>query len=248
MRKLLPLLLILLALSPARLSAQKVHPADSIPAFRPSQLIAPGVLMGSGLAIHCLAHDTWDAAVRDRFQQWSAGKPDPTFDDYIQHIPVIVDLGLGFTGVRSEHCFIDRGIEAALAYASCGILSWTGKTLFNTLRPNGADYHSFPSGHCTTVFCGAELVRLEYGWGWGAGAYCIAATVAVMRMYRNWHWLSDVLAGAGVGILAADIGHWLLEPTKRLLGIDLPDNLQFGVAPTVDPLSGSLCATFAMKF
>lgn len=248
MKRTLTILLILTVLFPCSARAQRIHPADTVSAFKPTQLIAPGVLLGSGLAIHCFAHDTWDIAVRDQMNEWSQGGPDLRFDDYIQYIPLAMDLGLGFTGVKREHCFIDRALETALAYASCGIISWTSKALFKTLRPNEANYQSFPSGHCTTVFCGAELVRREYGWGWGAGAYCVATTVAVMRMYRNWHWFSDVLAGAGVGILSANIGCWLLEPTKKLFGIRLPEKWQFGLSPTVDPVSGLLCTTFAMKF
>lgn len=241
-------LLTLLIIFPYVARAQKVYQADTTSAFKATQLIAPGVLLGSGLAVHFLAHDTWDAAIRDQMQEWSKNSPDLRFDDYIQYIPIAMDLGLGFTGIRTQHCFLDRTIEGVLAYASCGIISHSAKALFKTTRPNGVDQRSFPSGHCTTVFCGAELVRREYGWGWGAGAYCIATTVAFMRMYRNWHWFSDVLAGAGVGILSANIGCWLLEPTKRLFHIELPEKCQFGIVPTVDPMSGVYCASFAMKF
>lgn len=240
-------LLVLLCLGvPAE--AQKVHQQDSVSAFRPSQLIAPGVLIGSGMAVHYFAHDTWDLSVMKQMNSWHEGKPDIPFDDYIQYAPVVLDLGLGFTGVKANHCFLDRTIEAAVAYACAGILSVSTKNIFHTLRPNGSNYLSFPSGHTLVAFTGAELVRKEFGWGWGAGAYGLAATVGFMRMYRDKHWLSDVLFGAGIGILSANIGSWLLEPTKRIFGINLPDNLQFAVAPTVDPYSGMFCTSFAMRF
>ena len=74
-------------------------------------------------------------------------------------------------------------------------------------------------------------MRMEYGPYWGAAAYTLATGVAC-----------DVVAGAGVGILCAHIGEWLLPPVKRLFG---PDVAQ---APTLDPVSGGVCATFAMKF
>ena len=228
--------------------AQRISPADTTSAFKATQLIAPGTLIGSGLAVHFFAHDTWDAGIRNRMQSLSQGKPDVCFDDYIQYAPLILDIGLGFTGIKAEHCFIDRTIEAALAYAASGIINGTAKLAFNTMRPNGVNSQSFPSGHCVFVFTGAELVRKEYGWAWGAGAYCVATTVAFMRMYRDWHWFSDVLAGAGVGILSANIGCWLLEPSKKFLGINLPDRLKFAVAPGIDPFSGSLYTSLAIRF
>lgn len=230
------------------LHAQKINPADTTSAFRATQLIAPGALIGSGLAVHYFAHDTWEIAIRDEMGVWSEGHEEVNFDDFIQYAPLVLDLGLGLTGVKAEHCFLDRTIEAALAYASCGIINLTAKNIFKSERPNEANNQSFPSGHCATVFTGAELVRREYGWGWGAGAYGVATAVAIMRMYRNWHWFGDVLAGAGVGILSANIGCWLLQPTKNLFGIRLPDNLQFGFAPSVDPVSGSFCTALSVRF
>lgn len=248
MNKKAAILLSILLLIPGQAGAQRIHPADTASAFRATQLIAPAVLIGSGLSIHYFGHDTRDIAIRDKMLEWSSDAPDLRFDDYIQYVPVAMDLGLGLAGLEARHCFIDRTIEAALAYASCGIISWSSKSLFHTMRPNGANTQSFPSGHCSTVFCGAELVRREYGWQWGIGAYFIATTVAVMRMYRNWHWYSDVLAGAGVGILSANIGCWLLEPTRRLFRINLSDKLQFGIVPAIDPVSGIYGSSFAMRF
>ena len=52
----------------------------------------------------------------------------------------------------------------------------------------------------------ATVEFIEYGGGSGAGAYAVAAGVGFMRMYNGRHWLHDVVAGAGVGILSARIG------------------------------------------
>ena len=221
-------------------------PVRDSSAFKATQLIAPATLIGSGLMVHYLGHETVDAGVRDFVQAVRDGREVVPFDDYIQYVPIVMDLGLDFLGAEAEHAFLDRFIEAALAYASCGIISGVSKQAFHSLRPNGANYQSFPSGHTDTAFTAAELVRREYGWGWGAGAYGIAATVAGMRLYRNWHWLGDVLAGAGVGILSANIGCWLLEPTKNLLGMNKREELS--VYPTVDPVSGTVCTALAFRF
>lgn len=255
MKRYLALIVLSIAfcLFPQSARAQYRDGRDSV-AFKAADLIAPFAVMTTALSIHTFAHDSWDAAVRTGAQEWrlsdnaNRGRDIAPFDDYIQYAPLVLDLGLGFTGVRTRHCFIDRTIEAALAYAALGIINGSAKEIFYTRRPNSADYKSFPSGHTGFVFTGAELVRLEYGWGWGAGAYAVAATVAVMRVYRDWHWMSDVMMGAGVGILCANIGNWLLEPTKKLFGINLPEGWRFGMAPSYDPVSGSVGAQLALRF
>ena len=227
----------------------------SAPAFRATQLIAPGVLIASGIGIHCFGHDAIDVPVHDWFQnQWRAGGPERPFDNYIQYAPIVSYAGLGLLGVKAEHAFTDRMIQGLLSCAMLGAVSWGCKKLIDSPRPNGVNNESFPSGHTDWVFVGAELVRMEYGWGWGAGAYAIAMTVAVMRNYNNWHWLSDCLFGAGLGILAAHAGRWLLEPVKDWLSIPtlpwdgLGSRVQTALVPTVDPVSGTLCASLAFRF
>ena len=256
MKRFLSALLLSLVLSAPALQAQTPVRRDTA-AFRPQQLIAPGVLMGAGIVIHTAGHEGIDIPVNKWFQEkWRAGGPELGFDNYIQYLPLVMDVGLGMLGARAEHALLDRVIEAALGSACLGIVSWTMKSVINSPRPNGVDNRSFPSGHSDWVFLGAELVRMEYGWGWGAGAYAIATTVAVMRNYNNWHWISDCLMGAGLGILMAHVGRWLLEPTKNLLhiptirwdGLGTRTTPALAFAPTVDPYSGIMCASLAFRF
>ena len=78
--------------------------------------------------------------------------------------------------------------------------------------PYGHVYNSFPSGHTVTAFVGAEMLRREYGEEYPAVAiagYTIATGVGFLRMYNNRHWASDVLAGAGIGILSVSLMYWL---------------------------------------
>ncbi len=262
MKRLLPILLILCLLGAPAARAQyavrdtaAMRAGARIPAFRATQLIAPGALILSGVGIHCFGHDAIDVPVNRWFQdQWRAGGPELSFDNYIQYVPIVSYVGLGLLGAKAEHAFTDRMIQGLLGCAMLGVVSWGCKEIIDSPRPNGVDNRSFPSGHTDWVFIGAELVRMEYGWGWGAGAYAIATTVAIMRNYNNWHWLSDVLFGAGLGILTAHIGGWLLEPFKDWLHIPTytwgsgRPAVQASFAPRIDPLSGAFCPGLALNF
>ena len=50
--------------------------------------------------------------------------------------------------------------------------------------------------------------------------YAVAASVAFLRLYYNKHWFNDVIMGAGIGILSARIGQWLLPFERKLLKIN----------------------------
>jgi hypothetical protein len=67
---------------------------------------------------------------------------------------------------------------------------------------------SFPSGHTSTVFALATTLSLELGdeapWvPWVA--YPVAAWTGVGRILDQRHWLTDVVAGAAVGIFSARV-------------------------------------------
>ena len=64
---------------------------------------------------------------------------------------------------------------------------------------------------------GAELVRQEYGTWYGLAAYTVATAIGVSRIYNDRHWASDVVAGAGFGVLSAKVGYWLFPYTGKLL-------------------------------
>lgn len=221
---------------------------STLTGFRPTQLIAPAVLMAGGLTIHFAAHETLDAAVRDKVLEATAGQNIVPFDDYIQYIPMTLHLGLGLTGIPSRQDIWGRLIESAIAHAVCGIIMWPSKTLFHTLRPNEVNYVSFPSGHTAFSFTGATLTWIDYGWAWGTGAYAISTTVAFMRIWRNWHWMSDVLMGAGVGILSAYAGSWLVQPVKNLLGIRSSSRSDLALVPAYDPFLRTFGVSFGMSF
>ena len=74
-------------------------------------------------------------------------------------------------------------------------------------RPDGSDNLSFCSGHSAAAFTFAEVLHQEFKEKpWIAiSGYALATSVAAMRIANNKHWLSDVLVGAGIGMLSTKL-------------------------------------------
>ncbi len=135
-------------------------------------------------------------------------------DDYLQFAPLAVMGALKLSGVESRSSWGRMAVsDAASALIMGGIVN-TMKTATKVTRPDGSNNHSFPSGHTATAFMFATMLNKEYGHvsPWiGIGGYAAATATGLMRMANNKHWLSDVLTGAGIGILATETGYWLAD-------------------------------------
>jgi membrane-associated phospholipid phosphatase len=85
------------------------------------------------------------------------------------------------------------------------LVTETLKKTVNRPRPNGGNY-SFPSGHSTSAFASAAFVHRRYGWKPAIAPYIMSGIVAWSRVDQRAHYWSDVITGAGVGIVSA----WLI--------------------------------------
>lgn len=187
--------------------------------FKAGELIMPLSLIGVGTLGFVEPLKSSRVEVRDFLNDWR-GAHRTEVDDYLQYVPLASVYGLSLLGAEAKHGYMDRTLELATAYVALGVIVNGIKYTVRAPRPDGSANNSFPSGHTATTFMGAELVRIEYGeeHPWlAAGAYTIAATVGVLRVYNERHWFTDVFAGAGVGILSARIGYWLLPYTRRAM-------------------------------
>jgi membrane-associated phospholipid phosphatase len=106
-------------------------------------------------------------------------------------------------------------------------------------RPNGEDDLSFPSGHASNAFALAAVAERHYGWKAGVPAYALAGLVAVSRLQRNKHYLSDVLAGATLGYI---VGRTVVRVNSRPL--DAPQGgARLSLAPVVTRRTRGVSAT-----
>lgn len=74
---------------------------------------------------------------------------------------------------------------------------------------------ALPSGHTATAFAMATTLGDAVGSPWArAGLYTLATGTAWARMAQEKHWLSDVVAGAAVGILSARLANGRMTVTQ----------------------------------
>jgi membrane-associated phospholipid phosphatase len=168
-------------------------------------------------------------------------------DDYIQYAPAIAVYGLDFAGIKARHNFRDRCIVMATSHIIMGATIYTLKTNTRIKRPDGSNFFSFPSGHTANVFTGAHILYKEYKdtspWI-GVAGYVIATGTGTFRVLNKKHWISDVVTGAGIGILSAELGYMLLPVFHNIFGIESNKSLVIAPVMGVDNYGVGLSYTF----
>lgn len=136
------------------------------------------------------------------------------YDDYLQYVPTAAVFGLNLSGVKGRNNLK----RATLSYAaSIGIMAIVVNSIKYTAkveRPDGTKRNSFPSGHTANAFTNASFLHKEYGLVnplYSIGGYSMATFTGLGRNLNNRHWISDVLAGAGIGILSTELGYFFID-------------------------------------
>lgn len=117
-------------------------------------------------------------------------------------------LGLGLVWLLGNEDWKNRAIILAAGILATAILVLAIKFTVRRRRPEGewgsiyrnTDPHSFPSGHAARAFLLAVLT-VSLGPAWlGLALWLWAPLVTLARVAMGVHYLSDVLAGALLGI------------------------------------------------
>ncbi len=148
-----------------------------------------------------------------------------TIDNYTQYVPAALMTGMKLAGVPSRSSWGRLFLSDALSAAIMTTVVQVSKSTTHVWRPDGSNNHSFPSGHTATAFMTATMLSKEYGHlsPWlSVGAYAMASATGLMRMANNKHWLSDVMVGAGVGILSTEFGYWIADAIMKKRGLNQP--------------------------
>ncbi|MFK7781105.1 phosphatase PAP2 family protein [Psychroserpens sp.] len=127
-----------------------------------------------------------------------------TIDDHLWKVPLVQMYSADLLGVESKNHWFDQSKNAFISHTLNKYATNAFKGLIGKERPSGYNNASFPSGHTSKAFTSATILYEEFKdtnpWLAYSG-YVFASTTGFLRIAKNAHYLSDVLAGAGLGIL-----------------------------------------------
>ncbi|QIY90047.1 phosphatase PAP2 family protein [Chryseobacterium gallinarum] len=182
-------------------------------------LIIPAAFIGygvAGLSVRGLRELNRDTKIEIDEHQPTRVK----FDDYTQYAPGLIVYGLNLAGVKGKHNLRDRTIIYASSQLIAAAFTLPLKYMVKEERPDRSNTMSFPSGHAATAFSNAQFMFREYKdtniW-LSLSGYPFAIFTGVYRMLNDKHWLGDVVAGTGFGILSTELAYWLFPRISNLL-------------------------------
>ncbi len=176
-------------------------------------------------------HRTSQSDAVARVFKWG-GEPEVVFG---------VPAGMVLTGVVIRSPKLQRGGGRVLAsIVLAGLTTGSLKFITGRFRPDEAssqyifqpfsNHDAFPSGHATMAFALATSLSEEIRRPWASAVLYAGATgTAWSRLNDHKHWLSDVLAGAMIGVTSAKV----MEGRWRVFGLGPP---RFLVEPTIGSL------------
>jgi len=182
-------------------------------------LIAPTIFIGYGIvSLESDGLKQLNFSTRDEL-----GEHQPkhiTLDNYTQYAPGAMVYGLHAGGIKGKHNFRDRTIIYATSQLISAAFVLPLKHIVKEERPDGSNNLSFPSGHTATAFSSAQFMFREYkdtNFWLSISGYSLAVFTGVYRTVNDKHWVSDVVAGAGFGILSTELAYWLFPKIHGLL-------------------------------
>ena len=144
-------------------------------------------------------------------------------DNYTQFSGIALTAGLKLAGVEGRSSWPRLFASSLASYAVMAGFVNGIKYTASELRPDESTRNSWPSGHTATAFVGATILHKEYGltrspW-YSIAGYSLATATGVMRVLNNRHWISDVLSGAGIGILSTELAYGICDLLFKQRGL-----------------------------
>lgn len=199
------------------------------------QQIFPASLIGASLAIQAL---DLKERIQDQFPD-----TDTRTEDYLKFVPGVQLYVFDLAGMKHRNSVFDQTKYLLISQALTAFLVDVLKKSVQMERPNGGT-HSFPSRHTSQAFSEATVLWLEFREGhpgWAFSGYLFASATGMLRITNDKHWLPDVLAGAGIGMLMTHLVYQI-EPLKNWQPFKQERGISF--VPSVTSNGAALTITF----
>jgi len=199
-------------------AGQRVGEVDNNRYLKPTALIAPGVLLiYGGLKPVINAIRELDNKIMGNVQE---NYPDfhTNADDYLMWAPSASVYAMDAFHVKTRHNFKEHLILDAGSVIVTGALGFGMRKISEHIDAYKSKNTQFPSGHTANAFRGAEIVHQELKASHPVisyAGYVVATCVGIMRIYNKNHFLSEVVAGAGLGILSTKLTYWVFGKVKK---------------------------------
>ena len=187
--------------------------------------IVPLSLIGIGLVVN---NSQFEKNLETDLRNSVGNDYQTPIDDYLLFVPIVQMYAADAFGMKAKNHWFDQTKYLIISnVVSTGISELLKATITKT-RPDG-DPNSFPSGHSTIAFTNAAVLQNEFqetSTVYAYSGYAFAATTGVFRMLNNKHYVSDVLVGAGIGILVTQLVYHF-EPLKNFNPFKKSKNISF---------------------
>ncbi|MEY8847616.1 phosphatase PAP2 family protein [Psychroserpens sp. XS_ASV72] len=200
------------------------------------QITVPRVLIGTSLLI---SGTTLEKGIQNDIGNLVGNDFTTKMDDYMWYVPLVEMYSADLLGVEAKNHWFDQSKNAFVAHTINKYTTNALKGLIHKTRPNGYNDNSFPSGHTSKAFTSATILYEEFKdtnpWLAYSG-YAFASTTGFLRVAKNSHYLSDVLAGAGLGILITKLVYhfdYLFDWNPFKKNQESESLTKFNVAPSI---------------
>jgi membrane-associated phospholipid phosphatase len=197
----------------------------------PVSLIAGGIL---------ISNSNFEKSFQENVRNAVGNDFSTTADNYTRYVPIVELYAADVMGVKAKNHWFDQTKNLTLSIVITDFITFKLKKHIYKIRPNGSsDGESFPSAHTSSAFTNATVLYEEFKETsplLAYSGYAFATTTGALRIMNNAHWLGDVLVGAGIGILVAEVVYYFdpiikWNPFKKIKNVTLIpeiDNHQYG--------------------
>jgi membrane-associated phospholipid phosphatase len=138
--------------------------------------------------------------------------------DYLMWSPSASIYMMDAFHVKMKHNFVQHLILDAGSILITGGIGYAMRKIAVRIPVYNNKGTEFPSGHTANAFRGAEIIHQELKYSHPVlsySGYLVATSVGLLRIYNKNHLLTEVLAGAALGLVSTRLTYWIFDKLRK---------------------------------